>query len=957
MDQPERAAPLVAAKVRLPEVRALPRERLHAVLARIWEHRLGLVVAPAGSGKTTLLAQFAATLTVPVAWYRPETSDGETDVALPYLEKALCAALAGLEGGWRHIEDAALALERWPGARALLVVDDVHVLRGSPAERLLEQLVGYAPPTLGIIFASRASPGFDLTRLRVAGQLLEIRADDLRFRTWEVERLFQEIYRERFPPEALAEVARRTEGWAAGLQLFHLATRRRRPDERRGVLAGLNTPVRLVREYLTRNVLDQQPARLRRFLLDSCVLGRLSGPLCDELLGRSGSAELLEELASNQIFTSFNDLDGTFRYHEVLRSHLSAVLVEEVGELEARRRHRRAGAVLEAAGAVHDALSAYCRGEDWPAVARLLGHEGEQLALDPGEWLDLLPSAIRDHDPWTVLATARRWRGAGRWPKAVEAYRRTEELAGERGAGHIARRERLALRLWLEPPLRCPPGWVGLVRQATRRDPRSVLQQADVLGGVDGLLAGGLASLLAGDVRTARTVLSSASRRPGADATAAAAARLAAGLAAALAGDPGGQGELEGAVEDLEALGTPWLGWLGHVALGLYLEDGAHRAVVDAFDQWDADPWGRGLSALVGGLRAPGEASEGRLAEASRHFDRLGAGVLQTWCLSLRAFALARQGTDGALAAASDAEARARALGVPGAQALASAALAHCQTDQAGAYRSAAHALADECGLALPGLTTAGEDADGSPAVVLRCFGAFELTVDGQPVDFAGVRLRVRALLHLLALHAGRGVHREVILEALWPDTDAAVATRGLHVAVSTLRSALPTAAGVGVLRDGDAYRLRLPAGTDVDVVAFEQALAEGHRAAAAGQGGEAVTAWRRVLAIHDGDLLPEEGPADWVVGHRERYRSDVVAAAESLARALLASGEVGEAAVVCARGLELDRYRDTLWQILIGGLQAHGNHAAAERARQRYGAVLDELGLSPPPSQLEGRW
>src|SRR5215831_16745631 len=148
------ASGVLAAKLRAPRAEALPRERLDDLLNGLWSRRLGLVVAPAGSGKTTLLARFAATSGVPVAWYRPETWDGTEEVFLHYLEAALRGALGELPGGWASVEDAARALQTWPGPRALLVVDDLHTLEGTPAESALERLLDYAP-SLHLLAASR----------------------------------------------------------------------------------------------------------------------------------------------------------------------------------------------------------------------------------------------------------------------------------------------------------------------------------------------------------------------------------------------------------------------------------------------------------------------------------------------------------------------------------------------------------------------------------------------------------------------------------------------------------------------------------------------------------------------------------------------------------------------------------------------------------------------------------
>ena len=132
-------------------------------------------------------------------------------------------------GRWEGLESAAATLDGWSGGRALLVIDDLHALEGTAAEGAIGRFVDYAPAWLAVLVGTRVVPDFNLSRLRVSGELLEIGSDDLRFRAWEVEQLFREFYREPVPPAELAVLARRTEGWAAGLQLFHLATRGNRP--------------------------------------------------------------------------------------------------------------------------------------------------------------------------------------------------------------------------------------------------------------------------------------------------------------------------------------------------------------------------------------------------------------------------------------------------------------------------------------------------------------------------------------------------------------------------------------------------------------------------------------------------------------------------------------------------------------------------------------------------------
>src|SRR6476620_8650258 len=140
--------------------------------------------------------------------------------------------------------------------------------------------------------------------MRAAGAIHEITSDDLRFRVWEVEELFTLVHREPLSPETAAALTRRTGGWAAGLQLFHLANARKTASARQLAVSSLGPRARLIRSYLTRNVLDELRPERRRFLVLTSALGLLSASLCDDLLDAADSAEVLEELERDQVFTT-----------------------------------------------------------------------------------------------------------------------------------------------------------------------------------------------------------------------------------------------------------------------------------------------------------------------------------------------------------------------------------------------------------------------------------------------------------------------------------------------------------------------------------------------------------------------------------------------------------------------------------------------------------------------------
>ena len=976
---------VVPAKVRVPVLAALPRERLEARLGAAFEKRLTLVVAPAGSGKTTLLARFATTSGAPVAWYRAESWDADEGSFVRHIEAALAGVVPRLTDGWRTVEDAARALDAAAGsppAPVLLVIDDFYNLEDTPAETAFGRLVDYAPPWLTLMLATRVAPGLNLSRLRVADQLLEVGPDDLRFRAWEVEQLFRDVYHDPVPPADLAVLARRTEGWAAGLQLFHLATRGRSAEERRRVLGGPGSSGRLLREYLAQNVMVGLPVELQVFLLDTCVLGRLSGPTCDRVRNAGGSGALLDELARRGVFTvPVEDGTDAYRYHEVLRQHLDRMLVEEVGEAVARERHGRAGHLLEEEGAFPEALRAYSRAEDWDAVRELLGGEGEQLAASgEGRWIEGLPPAIERHDPWVALAAARRARNDGRWTAALAAYSNAETGLGPARAAEAPRSERVALAAWLDPGAMPPQDASGALRAGLVRDPvhaaRDLAHRPDPAAPV----ARGLLLLAAGEVLSARGILEAAADAGSGGPVAAAAARLGATVAAVLAGEPCDRRAFDRAVEDAERAGVAWLARLARALGGSLAASAPDTAGGDTAGRDTAvgieEPWGPALLDLAAAWCGHGNA-DGALASADSAADafrRLGAGVLEAWARSLGALAGAVSGLPDAVDHAAAAEGLARATGTPAARMLAHLALAEADPTRREDHRHLVAATAAETGLVSPPWaggpdhvgTEPPADSPTSPPVVpdggsglpvdgpeirVRTFGGCVLEVDGRRVPLEGVKPRVRSLLRLLALHAGAPVHREVIQETLWPDADGAAGARSLHVALSALRRHLDDVAsppgGHLVVRDGDAYRLAVSP-QDVDLGSFDGAVANGRAARARGE--RSAAAFATALDLYTGDLFPEEGPADWVAERRDQYRARAIEAAERLAEEALLVGDLPAVVRACRFGLELDRYQDALWRMLISARERGGEAGAASRDRREYALVLETLDVPADP-------
>src|SRR2546426_8332588 len=195
------------------------------------------------------------------------------------------------------------------------------------------------------------------------------------------------------------------------------------------------------------------------------------------------------------------------------------------------------------------------------------------------------------------------------------------------------------------------------------------------------------------------------------------------------------------------------------------------------------------------------------LEQATDAFHRLGAGVLEAWSRALLSLSLARAGAPEAREAALQAEHLARYSGTAGARYVPYLALAEIEPDRGAEYRGLALAVQEECGLAPPAAASPVPPPENvipfgvvrsAPSLSLRCFGGFSIAVKGRPVDLSAVKPRARAVLRLLAVHAGNPVHREVLQEAFWPDADAETGARNLYVAVSSLRSWLGPGGGPG---------------------------------------------------------------------------------------------------------------------------------------------------------------
>lgn len=956
---------VLSAKVCCPEPMGLRRERLVTRLSGPDAARLAVVIAEAGCGKTTLLAHVAAQACGPTGWYRTEPGDASEAALADHIASAMPEVFAARGERVVRTADALLhRLDRWSGARGLLVVDDVHHLAGTPAERALSRIVDLSTPRLRILVGSRRRPSFNLSRLQVAGQLLELDSEDLRFRSWEVERLFRDVYSEPLPPESVAALTRRTGGWAAGLQLFRLATAGKTTAERRVAVDTLSGRTRLIRSYLAENVLAGLRPELHAFLTRTCSLGLLSGPLCDSLLATTGSQALLLELEAAQLFTSSADDGLTFRYHQVLQDHLQVTMQDDLGR-DTRAWYRRSAEVLCRAGHVQEAVRAYACAEDWATVAQLMTRAGAGLvdAAVPA-WESALPAAVRDEDPWLTLVDARRRVRVGDLTAAVEGFRHAETLLCDPGAAARCRVEKALASAWLTHPLagRLPSsGQLPVGAHWSQRLRAATLGLGTPLSGptastVGDRLAEGLTSLLSGDLDAATPQLRTVADAAPADSVERIVALLGCAFAELFA-DGRSVARLEEASLAADVADYGWLERLGRTTLlAVACPSSDATAWAEAVRQCrdDGDLWGAALLLLVTGGRNvltggddPGDA----LAQAGELFTDLRAPVLGVWAQALRALALDHRCSPDAPAVARAAEMTARSLGVSLARDLARTVLDR-RTDSAwpiGPQATGSRAAA-------PSPPVLSPVAPIVPSVQVRLLGGFRLEVAGTLASWPGVRPRVLALFRMLCLSLDVDVHREGLIDALWPEVPVEVGTHRLQVAVSSLRRALEDAGLPGcqlLVRRGEAYRLSLPAGALVDVRELAETLTAAARARAREEHAAAAAAARRGLELYRGELLPGDGPAEWVVGERDRLRVQVAGAARELAEGCLLLGDLRAGIEAARRSLELDPFQDAAWDLLVDLYQRAGDRAAAHHAQRLRSGALAELVSPDRPALL----
>ncbi len=402
------ANPLVETKFYAPRPRAgrVARPRLGRQLSRAADSRLTIVSAPAGFGKTTVLAEWLAT--TPAAWLSLDESDSRPASFWTYVITALQTVAPGvgagvlplLQAAQPPIESVLTAVVNDLGAvpaDVYLVLDDYHLVDGTDIRAGMVFLLEHLPARAHLVVSTRADPALPLARLRARGELVEIRAADLRFTLDEVTAYLNDVAGLELAASDVAILEERTEGWIAALQLAALSIPGR--DDVAGFIAGFAGDDRYIVDYLVDEVLGRQPDQVRDFLLQTCVLDRLSGPLCDAVTAQRGGKAMLESLDRGNLFVvPLDDRRRWYRYHHLFADVLHAHLAEERPD-QVPLLHRRAsdwyGRNGEPSPAIRHALAA----GDVERAAGLVelaipGLQRNRQEATIRGWLDAIPDEV-----------------------------------------------------------------------------------------------------------------------------------------------------------------------------------------------------------------------------------------------------------------------------------------------------------------------------------------------------------------------------------------------------------------------------------------------------------------------------------------------------------------------------------------------------------------------------------
>jgi LuxR family maltose regulon positive regulatory protein len=439
---------LLKTKLFVPQSRGtmVDRPRLTARLRDGLSRKLTLISAPPGFGKSSVLVGWRATpegRQFPLAWVSLDEADNDPARFWFYVIHALEPLQPGV-----GVESLALLQSAQPvpipvmlqplinglaeaESDFALVLEDYHLVESAPIHEGIAFLLEHLPPQMHLVITTRADPPLPLSRLRGRGEMVEIRVKELRFTGEEAAQFLREAQGLDLATPEIEALTARTEGWVTGLQLASLSLKE--TEDLPGFMAALTGHHRYIVDYLMEEVLQRQPAAVQRFLLETSLLPRLSGPLCDAVTGQPGSQALLERLEQSNLFTVALDAERHwFRYHHLMATVLRTRLQQTRPEAAAAL-YERASAWFESEGMLEEAMRMALEGRQFERVADLLATAADRL-WRTGEtatirsFLDGLPAELVRRRADLSLIRTRLCLAGGDFLRAGEALSDAEAL-------------------------------------------------------------------------------------------------------------------------------------------------------------------------------------------------------------------------------------------------------------------------------------------------------------------------------------------------------------------------------------------------------------------------------------------------------------------------------------------------------------------------------------------------
>jgi LuxR family maltose regulon positive regulatory protein len=383
--------------------------------------KLTLVSAPAGYGKTTLISDWVAHSNDQVAWISLEEEDNNFVRFISYL----VAALQQIEEGLGSDVQTIIQASQSPQADYLitmlineidasqlefiLVLDDYHVISNPEIYDAIDFTLAHLPPGMHLVLIGRVDPPLSLSRLRVGGQITEVRQNDLRFTKTEVSAFINDLMGLNLSGEDISALEIRTEGWIASLQLAALSLQGR--DDKQSFVTAFSGSHHYVIDYLVDEVISRQSKEVRTFLSQTSIFSRFCAPLCDAVLKISEIRRILQNIDEANLFLiPLDDERKWYRYHhlfaEFLNQRLQGNEPNSVPKL-----HRRASIWFEQNGFLAEAIDHALQGEEFTRAAKLVESVGPDMMMrnefdQLTSWLDVIPKEIEESWPWLCIIRA-----------------------------------------------------------------------------------------------------------------------------------------------------------------------------------------------------------------------------------------------------------------------------------------------------------------------------------------------------------------------------------------------------------------------------------------------------------------------------------------------------------------------------------------------------------------------